>query len=291
LYPIEKNKNIKSNYKIYLNQMKKLTIIFLIFFLLPIASAGTISLTTTISSEFMMTNTTQIHVKTSNSGDEPAYNVQITLISDNFQTEPFYIGTLTPNIPSNTSLTIKTIGNTLPGNYPLVLMTEYQDANGYQFSSVSPFILTYKTHVSSTVSGTIHEIELSGQGEKNLLVYLKNTGDVSKKIKLKLILPRELKAENTENELWIGAKEEKEINAKISNFAGLEGSSYAVLSLIEYEEKGAHYSSVANGIVKIVEKRSLNMPEWLPITAVVILSIIFIIYQSKNKLIIKSSKK
>jgi hypothetical protein len=262
--------------------MKK--VLILIFLLsIPLVLASVISLTTTISTDTMMGNTAKVNIELSNSGDEPANNVQISLIS-RFQSELVFVGTLHPNNPFEQEMNVSLKENTLPGNYPLVVLVDYSDSNGYPFSSVSPSYIIYKTPTVSKITSVIPQLSLTDKQTKKLTITTRNLDDSSHNFNLKLILPRELKVINNERTVSIQPKEEKQIDFDVSSFSALPGSTYIVLASIEYEDQDYHYSSISRGIIKITEKSDLiQLPEWLPMAAIGLLVIIFIYYQFRGK--------
>lgn len=263
--------------------MKKLLIPLILLLIPHLVLASVISLTTTISTDLMTENTTKIQVKLLNSGDEPANNVQISLISD-FQSNPIFVGTLIPNIPFEKEFNISLKEDILPGNYPLVVLVDYSDANGYPFSSVSPSSIVYKTPSVSKLSSVISELSLGDKETKKLTLNIRNLDDVSHELDVKLILPRELKVVDGERTILIQSKEQKELNFDVSSFSALPGSSYVVLASIEYEDEGLHYSSFGRGMVRITESSDLiELPSWLPITFIAVLVVIFIYYQLKGR--------
>lgn len=261
---------------------KKLTLFIIWLLIIQTVSAGVISLTTTITTDKMTEKTTKTHIKLLNSGDETAYNVQISLITDSFKTDELYVGDLNPNMPFEGDLNITKTKEILPGNYPLVVLTDYTDANGYPFSSISPTYITYKTNTVSKVNGVFSELSLSGKESKKLVLTVRNLDSISHDLKVKLILPRELKTINDDRVLSVGSKEEKKLDFDVSSFSALAGSSYVVLASIEYDDNNLHYSSFAQTIVKITEEKSslsFNLPSWIPILIVIILIIIFLYFQ------------
>ncbi len=267
--------------------MRKIVFFLLIILLLPsLVLAGTISLTTSVTSDVLTTDQGEIGVTLTNSGNEPAYNVQLSLITDYFTSDPVHVGTLDINQPYKTNISLEAAGDLKEGNYPLVLMTEYADANGYPFSSVSPITLTYKNPYPSRVTGVFESIELSGKRTKNLVLKLKNMDQVEHDVDLELVLPNELSSDMTEKSVQVGSKEEKELVFKVSNFAGLDGSTYVVLAVVEYEDE-YHHSSLASGMVSIVEEKTFNFPQWLPIGIAGVLVLVFVGYQLKSKFTIK----
>jgi len=263
--------------------MKRLFLLSILLLILPLVSATVISLTTTVSTDTMTENTTKIHVELLNSGDESANNVQISLISD-FESNPIFVGTLMPNVPFESDSNVSLKKDISPGNYPLVVLVDYSDANGYPFSSVSPSSIVYKTPTVSKISVAISELTLSGKQSKKLTITVRNLDDVSHELDVKLILPRELKVVDGERTILIQPKEEKELNFDVSSFSALAGSSYVILASIEYEHEGLHYSSLGRGIIKIIEKSGIvELPSWLPVAVIVALVAVFIYYQFRGK--------
>jgi hypothetical protein len=235
----------------------------------------------------MTEKTAKTHVKLLNSGDEAAYNVQISLITDSFKTDQAYVGNLDPNVPFEEDLNITRTKEIFSGSYPLVVMTDYTDANSYPFSSVSQNYIIYKTRTGSKVSGTFSELNLTGKESKKLVLTLRNLDNAPHDVKVKLFIPRELKVLNEDRNLSIESKEEKTLDFDISSFSALAGSSYVVLASLEYEQDGLHYSSFAQNIVSIVEKKSPSIaptiPFWLPILTFFVLLIIFGYYLIRGK--------
>jgi len=263
--------------------MKRLLLPLILLLIPYLVLASVISLTTTISTDLMAENTTKVQVKLLNSGDEPANNVQISLISD-FQSNPVFVGTLTPNIPFEQEFNISLKEYILPGNYPLVVLVDYSDANAYPFSSVSPSSIVYKTPTVSKLSSMLSELSLTDKETKKLTLTVRNLDDISHELDVKLILPRELKVANGERTISIQSKQEKELSFDVSSFSALPGSSYVILASIEYEHEGLHYSSIGRGMIRITEKPDLiELPSWLPILVIIFLVLIFIYYQFRGK--------
>jgi len=262
--------------------MKKLIILLILLFIPNLVSAGVISLTTTISTDLMIEDDTKIHVKLLNSGDEPAYNVQISLLSEDFESNPIFAGVLSPNEPFEEYFNVTLTKEILPGNYPITVLVDYADANGYPFSSVSPSSIIYKNPIPSIVSGDISEISLSSKKSKKLTLNVRNLDDVSHDVNVKLILPRELKVVDDQKIISIEPKEEKQLNFEVSSVSALVGSSYVALASLEYEDD-LHHSSFARGIIKIVEEDPFEFPIWLPILSFCCLLIIFFYYFIRGK--------
>jgi len=229
----------------------KIMITLLIFFFVPhIVSAGIISLTTSVSTDILIKDNTKIHIKLLNSGDESAYNVQISLLTENFKTDKILAGELKPNNPFEEILIINLTKQIISGKYPVALLVDYTDANGYPFSSVSSTFIVYKNSTVAKIAGLIPEISLSGKESKKLTLSIRNLDDKEHEVDVKLILPREIKVDKGEKRVSIGSKQEKSLDFEVSSLSAISGSTYAVLASLEYEDE-LHYSSFANGIIKI----------------------------------------
>jgi hypothetical protein len=274
--------------------------LFLLISLLTSVSATYISLSTELTTETLVQdNETQVKVKLTNIGDETAYDVHISLLfpsEESFQSTFLSPGELVPNSPYKGNITININHPEVvkPGKYSFALLTDYKDANGYGFSSVSPTSLFIKERTLSQVFALMKKVKIPSEGGKEgepLTLKIRNLDSHPHSLKINLFLPRELKAADTmEKTLDIGPKSEREVTFKISSFGALPGSNYAIFATIEYEdtESGLHYSSIATGVVEIVEKQEVfpslpNLSTWIPILGFIILIIIFIVYQLKGR--------
>ena len=266
--------------------MKRL-VIFLILLLVPkLALASFISLTTTITTDVITENFTNIQVDILNSGDEPAYFVQVSpLLPNNFQAEPnlFNVGTFNPNSPKKINFNLTITNQIFTGTYPLVILVDYADANGYPFSSVSPSSIIYRTSTLSKVTGIMKELTLSGKNTETLTLTVRNLDEIQHNVDIKLYLPRELKVDKDKSTVSIGPKEEKNLNFQVSSFSALPGSNYVVLATLDYDDSNLHYSSTVRSMIKIVTEKPLEFPIWLPILTFIVLLIIFGYYLIRGK--------
>jgi hypothetical protein len=208
-------------------------------------------LTTTVSSDIITGKTGSIYIKLTNSGNEAAYDVRISLLTNILETETILVGRLNTNEPVEKEFKIIIDKTISPGKYPVVVLVDYADANSYPFSSVSPVFIIYKNQTTAKISGLIPEIGLSGKESKKLTLSLRNLDDKDHDVDVKLILPREIKAVDSEKKISVGSKQEKSLDFEVSSLSAISGSTYAVLASIEYEENSLYYSSFANGVIKI----------------------------------------
>ena len=242
---------------------------------MPIAAASYISIQSAVTATDNKTT-----IKVTNLGDEAAYNVQLSLDINN------------KKITSNAKRQLG-VGESFewtaplgfksknPGKYPIILTTNYEDANSYPFSAISVSTFDYKEAAVSDIAAAMSNTQLSDKGVLGLKI--KNTGESAKDATIRLIIPKELTADKDKVSIKIPPKSEMAIEFEIEKFSALAGSSYAVFAVIEYDEDGRHYTSMANGIVKVFEKKNIFTNQNLLITLLTILTIVFIYFQFKKK--------
>jgi len=266
--------------------MKKITAIVFLLALLSLgtqASAKYITISNTITMEKVVSGEeTTINITLSNTGDEAAYDVQLSLmLPDKMTADQIFLGKVDPQIPQSGTFSVKIDPSINPGIYSIGVLTEYKDANRYAFSSVSPNSLIIKGPRSSQVNGMIPELSLGSKGEvKRLRLDLRNMEEKNRDLKIRIFAPKELKVNPPEKSVSIPGRSEANEEFDISSFGALEGSSYIVFASMDYDEDGYHYSSTAGGMVKIVKQAEvLNFSGLVPIIALVFLVLVFIAYQ------------
>ncbi len=254
--------------------MKKVSLFLIILLIINIADASYISIQSAIT-----TTENEIIVKITNFGDEPAHNVQLSLEINNKK----FVSDIKDRLNVQNSFEWKvplTEKPKNPGKYPLILTTNYQDANAYPFSAIS--VSTFD-NMQATISETIAKIdniELSEKGTLKLII--KNLAETEKNLNIRLIAPKELTAEKNKLSLKLPARTEETIDFEIEKFSALTGSSYAVYAVIEYDENNMHYTTTTSGIVKVIEKKNIFTNQNLLIGLLVILIIVFIYFQFRK---------
>ena len=274
-------------------RMKKLTVLFIFLLILCPVSAGVISLRTTVTSDILTKDKTVVKVEILNLGDESAYDVQISLVTEDFTTDKINIKELKPNEPFEGILNVTLKKTIIEGKYPVVVLVGYADANGYPFSSVSPTFIVYKTPSTSKVSGLIPEISLTGKESKKLTLSMRNLDDEEHDLNVKLILPREIKVVDDEKKFSIGPKDEESLDFEVSSLSAISGSTYAILASMEYEDEDLHYTSFANGIIRIDGGTTPKQePEETSTLAYIVLfiSIVFVLIYAYPKYIRRGKK-
>jgi len=226
-----------------------------------------------------------IGVKITNLGDEAAYDVSISpILPDGLNANTIFVGKLDFNTTFEGKFVVNRgkNRNITRGEYVFGIITDYKDANGYPFSSVfvPPERLIIEKYCNSLVSGKIENTNLPVSGSKRLVLKVRNLEDKKHKIDITLLSPRELEVYPKNISVLLQPRMEKEIDFDISSMGALMGSNYAVYAIMEYEEDDIHYTSVAVGIVRMVEKEEgVNIPGYVYVALLAVVIILFVIYQ------------
>ncbi|MEM7827005.1 MAG: hypothetical protein QXQ40_02150 [Candidatus Aenigmatarchaeota archaeon] len=222
-----------------------------ILLLVPTGFAGYISISLTTEDVLINNNSGITKIKMQNLGNEAAFNVVLSILSEDFESDTISVGTLNPNDPKELNISLSPKEGLLPGSYSVGILVQYEDANGYRFSSVSPNRITYKTYTISDAYGLIESLNLSEKG--SLRIRIRNAGEKEHNIRIRLYTPNELVASEKEKYILIRPKEDKEIAFSIFNYGGLLGSSYVVFASLDYWND-LHYSGIARGMISIQKK-------------------------------------
>jgi hypothetical protein len=198
-------------------------------------------------------------VSVTNHGDESAYNVQIKAESLNPPLQSLLQQTLP--VGKTFSATFRqSIKNFPPGRYPLLLRILYADANMYPFSAPATSSFIHGQDAVPDLLGIFEHTQIGRNGR--LLLKLKNPGELSKRVHIRLFLPQELSAENPAQEIELAPRQETSLRFPVHNFSALEGSTYAVFAVLEYDQGGLHYSTLAPGTVTIGSSGSFGN-DWI----------------------------
>jgi hypothetical protein len=263
-----------------LKDKKLLSILALIFFLsVSQVSATFISITTDINDLDIIDNAGVSNVTVRNLGDEAAFDVGLSfLLPGGFVGEDLFIGRLNPGEGVDKELFLSIEGDTALGVYPAALVVSYKDANSYPFSAISPFKIISGSRTTSNVFGVFDEVTLTGDRKEKLTLSIKSPDESGHDLHVRLYLPIELNAVESEKDLSIGSSSEGEVNFEVSSFSALPGSTYAVFASIAYTDDGLEHSAIARGIVRVDKEKPLFSKERLTF-ALIGLILIFVLYQ------------
>lgn len=251
--------------------MKPRLLLLILLSILPMANASYITLETAIA-----TSPSSVSVSITNKGDEPAYNVQPSLISPVAASSDAK-QRLEINEKQTSMFDIE-LSDSLPGTYPVILNIDYADANNYPFSAIATSTLVNKVATSPGLIMVLEPIKLSDSNKLKLSV--KNLDDYKKDIKIKIIVPKELTVEDSK-QLSLEARSSGKLSFKIEDFSARPESTYAVFAVAEYDKDGKHYTSITSSPVKIV--KGLNIPISILSISLAALLIIYIVYKIRKK--------
>lgn len=207
-------------------------------------------------------NQLQCTLNITNQGDEPAANVQAHLEFQGRRHSSQNQPTLAVGQSTAPNFNFPVTGLS-GGRYPLVVIVDYTDTNGYPFTALSSADFIVGEDNPAKIHGVIDAVELGKQAR--LEMRLKNLDATPRELKLRLVLPKELSSSQYENQIALGGSGEQTVRFPLVNFSALEGSTYQIFVLSEYDEQGKHSSLFTPGTVKIVPARSFYRQYQIPI--------------------------
>lgn len=216
--------------------------------------ASYISLNTTVTAKSDKNNL-KILVSAQNKGDEPAFNVKAEIKAGN----KTILAATKQELGINQIYSAEALvgfENQIGGQYPLVVIMHYADANQYPFSALNAQTFNVKVDtLPSDLFGQMGATTIWQDGE--LTLKLKNLGDSNINASIYLATPRELTSTASPQAISIPAKEQASITFPIKNFSALNGSAYQVFAITEYNLNGTHHTTITPGTVRVVESKTI----------------------------------
>jgi len=149
------------------------------------------------------------------------------------------------------------------GRYPLIIMTQYKtDLHMQPYTHVHTSSFYFREQVESTING---KINATINGDESLLeIFLKNNSNSFKNIRLMLLLPPGLVANELEQMMGITIRggQEKNIKVAVKRKKGSPAAIYPVHLLVEYGEMLNHYTGDISGKVdfRSIQERTAIIP-------------------------------
>ena len=237
------------------------SILCLLLFFSSVSSARYITFDTTVRTT---TKTEQgkdilaVSVELTNNGDEPAYSVRIRVKSGGRSQAGLVRQILGVKEILREEFEFDISFGKL-GKYPILVRTDFADANQHPFSALSLSLINYRGAASPKIFFDKPEpLEIAKKGE--LCLKIKSLDEKERDINVRLILPRELDAAGASvRKIRISPREEKDMCFTVSNFSALVGSAQAVFGLLEYDDEENHFSVSVMTAVKIIEREKLAL--------------------------------
>jgi hypothetical protein len=227
-----------------------------LIFICGLALASYISMAT----EFSITASPaglELLVASENRGDEPSYGVQFEVLAGNKQ----FTSAEVPRLNVNEKISEQfPVGDAfgLPGHYPIVIKTHYKDANAYPFSALTVGFYDHQEPVVSKILMRAENVHVPSNGSGTVNVVVRNNDSVTRDLEIVLHLPDELAAGSTQQSLQLAPGSEQTLHYLVENFSALEGSSYAIALIAQYEDSERHYSSSGSAEARITAASALS---------------------------------
>lgn len=276
--------------------MKKLMFFLIILVFVGGMADGTyITISSTVSvGNPILGDEAKLSVIIYNQGDETAYDLQQSLIlPEGFSSNPVFINELGPDVKKSINFTVSIDEGVNPGRYYIALLTDYKDANGYGFSSISPTHLVIKEEDVSDIFPRLSSTAITPNGRGRVTLKIKNMDEKSHDITVRLMLPREVETPEDVKSVTIEGKGNTSIDFSIASFGALARSTYAVFASAEYDEGEMHYSHIAMGTIKISdepppdgtlpESSSMDLILLSLLGMLLILSSVFVYFQFRGR--------
>jgi len=268
--------------------MKKLLLVIIFLFLsITLTSASLISMGVTVSNTVALDGSSgESIVSAVNSGDEAAYNVQISLLDllNNNLVVGEINSLLRPGKETKNTFKLDFSNITLPGTYPLLVTVDYRDANNYPFSAIAQATFNYKEATNSLLKMQSNPVKLADKA--TLSLDITNLNSDPKKIDIYAVAPRELIIKDNTRVIDLGGQKSTTLTFKMSSLSAIPKSKYPVFIVATYKDNNRFYSNIISSPVEIVtvEKKSiLRLPTFFGIGAVAILVLVITILQFRKR--------
>ena len=252
-----------------------------VFLAIRISFASFISIHTTTQSS-LVKNKLTLNVSLQNKGDEAAYDVQAEIM---FGFKTFSTPKL-KKLPPDRSISFPLshdIQTGKQGDYPLIIVTHYTDANGYPFSALSCILVSNRKDAPPLeIIGSMETARFTKTGQ--VKVMLKNNAENDILTSVRLIVPAELNVNIPLKQVSIVSKTQKDIVFELENSSALSDSSYQIYAVAEYDKNEFHKTVIVPGTVFIEKSnRILGIDYKAIILILVLFSLIFLIAQFKKR--------
>ena len=179
------------------------------------------------------------------------------------------------------------------GRYPIVIMTQYKNnLKMKRLTSIHTDSFYFREQVESAIVG---KINMTLNGDESLLdIFLKNNSTSFKNIRLMLLLPPGLVADELAQMmgLTIRGGQEKNIKVAVKRENGSPDIVYPVHLLVEYGEMLNHYTSDISGEIdfRSIWERTAIVPALSAVVIFIALLLLRSFFKTKNPAFFQSMK-
>ena len=210
--------------------------------------AGTISIS--VESQYQP-GLSNLVVQVQNKGDEAAQNALVAVEFMGSSAKAPVIPSLEPNLPHVANFPIDISG--VVGSYPAIITVEFEDLNGYPFTSIALYQLRAPNSPLSPLRVSMQQsITIRGSGFVKAKVY--NSADRPIVVNYRFLIPRELLSNDSKGTFELAPKSRETFKLHLENFSAIPGATYPVHLLLEHDEGEVHYLSPGVAIATIYGK-------------------------------------
>lgn len=213
------------------------------------AEAGTISITT---NAFALADNERLYVliQVKNDGSEAAHRVRTNaeVLGEQFGSE---VRTRIDPGKSREFKFTKSIDTSLAGTFPITVLVHFQDANGYPFSALTCTTFSVGKSRNAELASASDPVSIKDNGIVRFRIQNKSSHE--RHIKATLVLPREFSSEKPETQFSLQAGGNKTLAFSIQNLGAVDGASYPVFLIQQYDFDGVKHTAVSNEVVNITK--------------------------------------
>src|SRR5262249_45624706 len=161
---------------------------------------------------------------------------------------------LAPNTSFEETLTLP-VGSLGEGRWPYRIAVDYTDQNQYPFQALhTQSVLVGNPAPAKVVVPTIKSGDIAGSG--TLTPPIKTPPADPRTARVSVFVPEGLEATDPVRELKLDGWKQQDLTVPITNRTALAGSRYPVFVVAEYDDGAVHESTVAQGMVSVIETQS-----------------------------------
>jgi len=226
---------------------------FFIALMAAITSATAASVTSSMSTHPIINEYDfVVNVSTTNTAKHVVHNVTLTLLLPHeFKSSALSLGSLEPKQKNEGQFNVKINKEAKAGTYSMVLLTEYTNAAGQSFSTLSAKYITYKKAAQLKVIATLSPQIIETSDKKPLTLNVVNIDDKQHNISAKLYLPKDIKADETEKTFTVPAKGGKDIDFLIYSYGALKGSAHSAYVVVTHVDENILHTRIAGNAIDI----------------------------------------
>jgi hypothetical protein len=175
----------------------------------------------------------------------------------------------------------------LPGKYPIVFLITYYDTNYNKYTLFAKHLLTYVTGFDTLIDVSINNLNLNKNEKGTLNLIVSNLDNYYKEIDINLYLPDEFTTNNKNTTLIADSINNYILNfiVQAPEFTNIEA--YKILTTLEYDLGGYHYSKLAESTIEIIqqnekEEKSNNLIIFILIFVVLLILWIYLKFGGKK---------